>query len=695
MVRRSKDNPPSKTSLFPEINLPELSAISCLDLSRKETNLVQPCDPEFHDDDDISIMSQFDLDMALECKFEDELAPVSVDSDLCSCHGKPKGACSEYIDFVIKFVQKIFESGYSNQDFLHQALPYSKLNIGFWRKTLCNFFDGKFVADAVEFGWDLGITGGGPRLLWNWQNLSPSNHTSAENHPDQVDNYFKKEQSRGALVGPLPKHLPFPVYVSPLGTVEKPGSTTVRRVIVDSSYPKGSGLNSYIPKDFYRGQVVRTKLPNIDTIVEMVRNAKKKNPGCKLKGFKVDLDAYYRYINTNPGDAPYQCVVWRGNLYIDLSWSFGLSSAVQAAQRQSEALAWVYRTQIPPAPGQENTGRDCKCLQKCSCGENEMCSYIDDFLSIVPENQSQYLWDSFTRNVVEKSGLKLSQTPGHLCPPGDVFIGLGIEFDLIQNEARIPSAKLEKVSQLVTKWFGYTLANRKQLQELLGYLHHVSQCVRVGRLMVSRMLADLRAAYKTSPQQIKLLNGFLKDLKWWKFQLDFWNGKSILDYSERKNIVTLDASKYGDYGNKPGLGAYNFDNHEYYHRPVPDYMVEWDIGTLELVNHLVVARVWGPSWAGLEVTGYTDNQSAMHLLRHGRSRSELRLDIAREFASIQQQFHFLWNSEYISTKDNVLSDCLSRWGSASAREKFVQLTSGFPTAEIFIPDSFLKITNSW
>ena len=145
----------------------------------------------------------------------------------------------------------------------------------------------------------------------------------------------------------------------------------------------------------------------------------------------------------------------------------------------------------------------------------------------------------------------------------------------------------------------------------------------------------------------------------------------------------------------PSTWAYNFDNHEYYHRPVPDYMVEWDIGTLELVNHLVVARVWGPSWAGLEVTGYTDNQSAMHLLRHGRSRSELRLDIAREFASIQQHFHFLWNSDYISTKDNVLSDCLSRWGSASARDKFVQLTSEFPTAEIFIPDSFLKITNSW
>jgi hypothetical protein len=694
----SKNNPLTEStnqSPSPKMENPKLSSISCLESPSDATNFVPPCDPELQFEDDILLTSQFDLDMALESKFEEELVPAFVGSDLCSCHNKPKGACSEYIDFVLKFVQQVWDSGKSNQDFLQQSLPYSKLVPKFWKTELSDYFDGKAVADAAEFGWDLGISGGGPPLLWNWQISAPSNHPSARNFPDQVDNYLLKEQTRGVLVGPLPENLPFPVYISPLGTVEKPGSTTIRRVIVDSSYPKGRGLNSFIPKHFYRGQVVRTKLPNIDTIVQMVRNAKDKYPDSKLKGFKVDLDAYYRYINTNPGDAPYQCIVWKDQLYIDLSWSFGLSSAVQAAQRQSDALAWVYRTQLPPSPGQENTGRNCKCLQKCYCGDNEMCAYIDDFLSIVPEDQAQYLWDSFTQNLVEKSGLKLSQTPGHLCPPTDVLIGLGIEFDLVQNEARIPEAKLDKVCQLVSKWYGYTLANRKQLQELLGYLHHVSQCVRVGRLMVSRMLSDLRAAYKTHPQQIKLSDGFRKDLRWWKFQLDFWNGKSILDYSERKGIVTLDASKYGDFGNKPGLGAFNFENYEYYHRPVPDYMVGWDIGTLELVNHLVVARVWGPSWAGLEIIGYTDNQSAMHLLRHGRSRSEHRLDIAREFASIQQEFKFLWNSDYVNTKDNVLSDCLSRWGSSSAREKFSQLTSGFPIAEIFIPDSFLNITNSW
>ena len=74
-----------------------------------------------------------------------------------------------------------------------------------------------------------------------------------------------------------------------------------------------------------------------------------------------------------------------------------------------------------------------------------------------------------------------------------------------------------------------------------------------------------------------------------------------------------------------------------------------------------MSRVWGPVWAGLEITGYTDNQSAMHLLRHGRSRSVHRLDIARKFASLQQQYQFLWTTEYVSTRDNVLSNCLPRW----------------------------------
>ena len=376
-------------------------------------------------------VSQFNLDYALENENDD--GPVSIEN--CECYDKPKGACPDYISYITNFVNQVFQSKKSNQDGLQKPLPYSKLVHSFWRSSLQNYFDGKSVADAVEYGWDLGICDGGPPLQRDWLVCAPQNHPSARHYPDQVETYLQKEQVRGVLVGPLPAEtLPFPVFCSPLGTVEKPGSSTVRRVIVDSSYPKGRGVNSYIPKHFYRGHVVRTKLPTIDSIVKMVRNVKVRYPDSKLLGFKVDLDAYYRYINTNPGESPYQCFVWKDQLFLDLSWSFGLSSAVQAAQRQSEALSWVFRTQVPPTPSTENKGRSCHCLHTCSCGDNEMSPYIDDFISIVPEEHSEHLWDFFTRNVVGKSGLQLSKTPA-ICVPHQRCL-LVLALNLILSEMK-------------------------------------------------------------------------------------------------------------------------------------------------------------------------------------------------------------------------------------------------------------------
>ena len=97
-------------------------------------------------------------------------------------------------------------------------------------------------------------------------------------------------------------------------------------------------------------------------------------------------------------------------------------------------------------------------------------------------------------------------------------------------------------------------------------------------------MLDLREAYTAFPNQSE---GFIKDLNWWKYQSEHWNGISILDHSQRKGIVTLDASKYGELGSKPGLGAYNLETHKFYYRPVPDHI--WLTGTL-------VTWSWSTTW---------------------------------------------------------------------------------------------------
>ena len=270
-------------------------------------------------EDDICLVSQFELDTALASKFEAESVDDSVASDLCSCHGNPRGACPEYIQFVIKFVEQIFVSGKSNQDWSKLSLPYSKLVHSFWRESLGNYFDGEAVADATEFGWDLGLADEGPDLLWDWPNLAPVNHPSARNHPDQVDKYLLKEQVRGVLLlssfHSLSTSVLWVLWRSQeakqsdvlLWTVPSPkveASTLISQST--STEAKLSELSCQTLTQSFRW----SEMPRKDILT---RNSK------GLRWIWMLTIVILTLILVNP---PYQCIVWRNELYIDISWSF-------------------------------------------------------------------------------------------------------------------------------------------------------------------------------------------------------------------------------------------------------------------------------------------------------------------------------------------------------------------------------------
>ena len=137
------------------------------------------------------------------------------------------------------------------------------------------------------------------------------------------------------------------------------------------------------------------------------------------------------------------------------------------------------------------------------------------------------------------------------------------------------------------------------------------------------------------------------------------NGITILDHRRKTIWITMDASSKGGVGGRPWIGAFNFETNEYFHAPIPKWFPPLDIDDYELLVYIIVGIVWGPTWRGYEIDGYTDNQATQHLLNHGRSCSEIRLSLAREFAWQQSKYDFKWNSFYINTKNNVLSDSLS------------------------------------
>ena len=147
-----------------------------------------------------------------------------------------------------------------------------------------------------EFGWELGTVADGPTPISTFKN-----HSSADEYSDSVDQNIKTELQHGTLCGPIPDNTGLNIVISPLATVPKPGSDN-RRVIVDSSFPPGHGVNDAIPKNIYRGEYVKIKLPTVPDIVDGIRRTKCKYPGKKVKGFKCDLSRYYRFIPTCPRD---------------------------------------------------------------------------------------------------------------------------------------------------------------------------------------------------------------------------------------------------------------------------------------------------------------------------------------------------------------------------------------------------------
>ncbi|KAI8486041.1 hypothetical protein Bbelb_361410 [Branchiostoma belcheri] len=145
-------------------------------------------------------------------------------------------------------------------NFLGARIPVtSSLNIPAWRAALDTYPDSRLV-DFLEFGFPINIQ---PDLYSQPLNLSFSNHRSALDHPDHVDEFFTTELSHDAISGPYPaKPFPFTVTPVPLQTVEKRGSAR-RRVVVDLSFPPGRSVNDAIPSDYYLDDFGGAETPSL------------------------------------------------------------------------------------------------------------------------------------------------------------------------------------------------------------------------------------------------------------------------------------------------------------------------------------------------------------------------------------------------------------------------------------------------
>ena len=528
----------------------------------------------------------------------------------CRCHQMPLGSCPTFIADFIDIVVRVrsHPSGRCNMDGARVPLRHRPIDPGPWEKMLVGYFDRAELVLGLTYGWDLSfLDNPSPRD-------APVNHPSAYEHAEAIDEYIAVELAHGSLVGPLPADTPFPLFRSPLATVPKPPDKW--RTITDCSQ-RGAGINAWIPANIHRGKDATITLPGTTEICIAIKKVQAQYPGEVVVLFKGDFGRYYRQFCVCPSQSPFLAVGWREEKYADRSWSFGNRGACGGAQRFSSAVSWFYRTKVPPRPGAVNSGINCACPGPCRCGCNQMEPYVDDSIGVAPQLYATFLFNTFIE-LVERLGLQLSATPGHITPPSTSVVALGLLYDTARNTVSLPPDKLAAITETLAEWKRKTHASPKELASFAGRLLWICNVVPPGRVFLGRVLATKRHADSLG-HKVALDEDFKLDVEWWHDMVSPWNGRSFLVPVHSADI-SLDASSDAWLDGGPGIGGYNFVTHQFFATGVPPHMSSWYIGNLELFAYVIALSLWGDQWRGHTVSCLTDNEGVRFLLQNGRTR---------------------------------------------------------------------------
>ena len=117
-----------------------------------------------------------------------------------------------------------------------------QINIPEWRKVV-DIIKDKSLPDMLEFGFPSG------HLSTEVPTVGLTNYASATRNPSHIHAFLGKETGLSAMVGPF-REAPFVQWFrsNPLITRPKRGSEDLR-VILDLSFPVGSGVNAGISRE--------------------------------------------------------------------------------------------------------------------------------------------------------------------------------------------------------------------------------------------------------------------------------------------------------------------------------------------------------------------------------------------------------------------------------------------------------------
>ena len=484
---------------------------------------------------------------------------------------KPEYSPNEYLSLALR----VELSGASNADGLQIPIK-SHLNLEAWKELLADFSD-PWVVKGVTYGWPLGIDRTLPTAQHPWPN-----HNSCDRFMPEVNEFFTKEVSHGAVfpLGPTPSSLPAGSTSIPILTVPK--DTNKRRVCGDASFPPGLSLNDSIPDT--TGLPAKMRLPTIWDLLVHVKEIGKDD--CLLA--KIDWSRGYRQIPIDPRDALRQ-IFWlpQAGFLLDTKGVFGVKSMASIQQRTHQGvLAAAHSLTVEPDP-------KVVCHSSSNPSYRATLPYIDDGLVAVHRSVAEQFWGNIL-TVFAALNVHTSTTPAHICAPARKMTALGFLVDLDAGTIEIPKVKMMELQAWLLYVRGNEFVTFSEIKKLLGRIMRVSMVVECGRRFINRILTLLKVPNNPGMVKVKVTQEAAADLNWWLYTAPSLNHRCVIEpmLLPVDNMYEVDGRGRLESGEPPAVGGLFPELKQFFSQHVPLVLAFQPIHVIEAVAFLAAARTW-------------------------------------------------------------------------------------------------------
>ena len=111
---------------------------------------------------------------------------------------------------------------------------------------------------------------------------------------------------------------------------------------------------------------------------------------------------------------------------------------------------------------------------------------------------------------------------------------------------------------------------------------------------------------------------------------------------------------------------------------IPHNFQQYDITQLEMLNIVVVAKIWSSHWSNKRIKIFSDNMAVLQFLTTGKAWDQVLATCVRNIWLIAALNNIQFQFAHIPGKNNVLADLLSRWHfTANANKKLHSLITNY------------------